>query len=202
MTAGLGSTGSRSGDASGPASGNALTWVRRRRWVRVMRRRLDISPLPFLQPDGVMYRLLEDGCLVPVTLGFGSDFDEDGVQEPFLPTRSPLGTVQDYVARARYLAGSQAESPRDGSGQSSPTSAWRAIAKLERATTELRQGMLSGFHVSDKLWLRLIIASSDDSDHERKTQAEVLLNAYSRDLDRRRLAAGTLGLRIPNDCKP
>jgi len=36
----------------------------------------------------------------------------------------------------------------------------------------------------------------DDSDVERKTQAEVLLNAYSRELERRRLAAGAQGLLI------
>ncbi len=33
-----------------------------------------------------------------------------------------------------------------------------------------------------------------DNDPERKTQAEVLLNAYSRELERRRLAAGAQGL--------
>jgi hypothetical protein len=33
-----------------------------------------------------------------------------------------------------------------------------------------------------------------DEDSERKTQAEVLLNAYSRELERRRLAAGAQGL--------
>ncbi len=33
-----------------------------------------------------------------------------------------------------------------------------------------------------------------DDDSERKTQAEVLLNAYSRELDRRRLAADAEGL--------
>jgi hypothetical protein len=33
-----------------------------------------------------------------------------------------------------------------------------------------------------------------DDDAERKTQAEVLLNAYSRELERRRLDAGAQGL--------
>lgn len=33
-----------------------------------------------------------------------------------------------------------------------------------------------------------------DDDSERKIQAEVLLNAYSRELERRRLSAGALGL--------
>jgi hypothetical protein len=35
---------------------------------------------------------------------------------------------------------------------------------------------------------------SGDEDVERKTQAEVLLNAYSRELERRRLNAGANGL--------
>jgi len=35
-----------------------------------------------------------------------------------------------------------------------------------------------------------------DDDPDRKLQAEVLLNAYSRDLERRRLAAGAQGLSI------
>lgn len=38
-----------------------------------------------------------------------------------------------------------------------------------------------------------------DDDVERKTQAEVLLNAYSRELERRRLAAGAQGLLISGD---
>jgi hypothetical protein len=41
------------------------------------------------------------------------------------------------------------------------------------------------------------VAYLGDSDSERKTQAEVLLNAYSRELERRRLAAGAQGL-LPN----
>jgi len=40
------------------------------------------------------------------------------------------------------------------------------------------------------------VAIVDDEDIERKTQAEVLLNAYSRELERRRLAAGAQGLLI------
>lgn len=43
--------------------------------------------------------------------------------------------------------------------------------------------------------------SIDDDDSERKTQAEVLLNAYSRELERRRLAAGAQGLLISGDGK-
>jgi hypothetical protein len=35
---------------------------------------------------------------------------------------------------------------------------------------------------------------TEDDETERKTQAEVLLNTYSRDLERRRLSAGARGL--------
>jgi hypothetical protein len=35
---------------------------------------------------------------------------------------------------------------------------------------------------------------TEEEDTERKTQAEVLLNTYSRDLERRRLSAGAQGL--------
>ena len=41
-----------------------------------------------------------------------------------------------------------------------------------------------------------------DDDSERKTQAEVLLNAYSRELERRRLAAGAQGLLISGNGAP
>jgi hypothetical protein len=43
--------------------------------------------------------------------------------------------------------------------------------------------------------------SAEDDDVERKTQAEVLLNAYSRELERRRLAAGAQGLLISGQGK-
>lgn len=40
------------------------------------------------------------------------------------------------------------------------------------------------------------VANIDDEDAERKLQAEVLLNAYSRELERRRSAATSSGLTI------
>ena len=42
----------------------------------------------------------------------------------------------------------------------------------------------------------MFFISLGDEDAERKIQAEVLLNTYSRDLERRRLAAGAQGLLI------
>lgn len=110
--------------------------------MRVMRRRLDIPPLPFLEPDGVMYHFTMDGELVPyMESGNNSFVNEDGQEMGSMPsTGLSSSSAQDYVARARYLAGNNTESV---GVPSSPVEARRAIAKLERATTELRQGMLS-----------------------------------------------------------
>ncbi|KAJ6516018.1 hypothetical protein C8R45DRAFT_1087145 [Mycena sanguinolenta] len=162
-----------SGASSSSHSRSPLTWVRRRRWVRVLRRRLDIPPLPFLEPDGAMYHLDADGTLIPFVGDAPNDGTGDNEGQELGSMRTTLvSSAQDYVARARYLVGTQSSD----SSLESAVEARRAIAKLERATTELRQGLLG------------------DEDAERKLQAEVLLNAYSRDLERRRLAAGARGL--------
>jgi hypothetical protein len=134
-------SGQSSSRASGSRSGSLgpLSWVRRRRWVRVMRRRLDIPPLPFLQPDGAMYHFTIAGEMVPFMESSNSFADQEG-QELGTMSSTGLSSAQDYVGRARYLAGNNTEF------HGVPTSsieARRAIAKLERATTELRQGMLS-----------------------------------------------------------
>ncbi|KAF7352895.1 Ankyrin unc44 [Mycena venus] len=175
---GLGGGASSSRRSSGASSSTShsrspLTWVRRRRWVRVLRRRLDIPPLPFLEPDGGMYHLDADGTLIPFVDEAHNDGHGDGEGQELGSMRATvISSAQDYVARARYLVGTQASD----SSLESAVEARRAIAKLERATMELRQGLLG------------------DEDAERKLQAEVLLNAYSRDLERRRLAAGARGL--------
>jgi len=144
VTAGLGSPGrshtSRAGSSFSTVS--AQLWVRRRRWVRVMRRRLDIPPLPFLEPDGAMYHLAEDGAMIPYIEEHQSDLGEDG-QELGAMQSTALSSAQDYVARARYLVGNQARDADANSDAVSAIDARRAIAKLERATTELRQGILS-----------------------------------------------------------
>lgn len=146
VTAGLASPsrdngrgGSRSSSSSVPSHMN--TWVRRRRWVRVMRRRL-FPPLPFMEPNGAMYDLAHDGSLIPHV----SDGErEGGVEEgqelgPMRPNR--LSSAQDYVARARYLVGNLSESNDEAR---SGVETRRAIAKLERATSELRREILSKF---------------------------------------------------------
>ncbi|KAH9843911.1 FYVE-domain-containing protein [Rhodofomes roseus] len=181
VSAGFGGSRSRSGSAASSSSrspsnsSGSQNWVRRRRWVRVMRRRLDIPPLPFLQPDGQLYHLTAEGTLIPYVENDDDNFSDGDGQELSSMPRSGL-SGQDYVARARYLAGTQYSDSDSPNGTQSALDARRSIAKLERATSELRQGILG------------------DMDIERKTQAEVLLNAYSRELDRRRLAAGAQGL--------
>jgi hypothetical protein len=138
MTVGLTSPSGRGG-ASGSVNTHPHKWVRRRRWVRVMRRRLDVPPMPFLQPDGNMYHLAEDGTLIPYFQEEEIDSGGADGQEMGAMPASALGSANDYVARARYLAGTP-HPDADGSG--SALDARRAIAKLERATTELRQGVL------------------------------------------------------------
>jgi hypothetical protein len=144
MTAGLGSPGRSHTSRGGSSSSNASpqSWVRRRRWVRVMRRRLDIPPLPFLEPDGAMYHLGADGVMIPYIEEYQSDLGEDG-QELGTMQSTALSSAQDYVARARYLVGNQSRDADANSDAVSAVDARRAIAKLERATTELRQGILS-----------------------------------------------------------
>ncbi|KAG9034060.1 hypothetical protein FRB95_013829 [Tulasnella sp. JGI-2019a] len=173
-------SGSSTPRGNGAASTHASTsWARRRRWVRVMRRRLDIPPLPFLQPDGHMYHLSEDGTWVPVADAPSSptaDGSEGGQELGSMPPTF-LSASKDYVARARYLADSpQTESTEPASSNLDAANVKRAINKLERAVTELRSGMFG------------------DEDQERRTQAEVLLNTYSRELERMRLSAGAEGL--------
>ena len=107
-----------------------------------MRRRLDIPPLPFMQPDGGMYLLDPDGVLIPYGEHHEDDFgDSDGQELGFMPN-SGIPSSQDYVARARYLAGTQHGDADSVITSGSALEARRAIAKLERATTELRQGIL------------------------------------------------------------
>jgi len=139
--AALSASGSGGSSRSRPGTMSAYSWVRRRRWVRVMRRRLDIPPLPFLGPDGEYHHWLNDGTTVPFEDTVNS-FGEFEGQELLVVANNPFSAAQDYVARARYLAGPQVGYPEALDQLNSVVEARRAIAKLERATTELRQGIL------------------------------------------------------------
>lgn len=127
------------------------TWVRRRRWIRVLRRRLDIPPLPFLQADGLRYYLSAEGTLIPAEDDSHAMTTDGNGQE--LGTFSTEMGGQDYVSRARYLAGTQRKGSisiglldSNGAGVDgevvSAADLKRAIGRLERATIELRSGML------------------------------------------------------------
>ncbi|KAA1466234.1 ankyrin, partial [Dentipellis sp. KUC8613] len=189
IAAGLTASGSSGRTRSRSNSAQSQSWVRRRRWVRVMRRRLDIPPLPFLEPDGNMYHWLPDGTMVPFaetiedfhdTSGGGGGDGEEGQELAVIPN-IPFSSSQDYVSRARYLAGVNDDETEVNVEGDSALEARRAIAKLERATMELRHGI------------------AGDDDLERRTHAEVLLHAYSRELDRRKSAADSKGLLIAGD---
>lgn len=176
VAAGFGGSSSRNASLSSPIPGRTTpTWVRRRRWVRIMRRRLDIPPLPYLEPDGAMYHLDSDGTLIPYVEEPQQDTSGSEGQELGAMSSSFFSAAQDYVGRARYLVGNTHRDD-DENNPNSAVDIRRIIAKLERATEELRAGILS------------------DEDVDRRRQAEVLLNTYSRELERRRLAAGAQGL--------
>jgi hypothetical protein len=193
----------RRSSTSSSSSGSiraAQTWVRRRRWVRVMRRRLDIPPLPYLEPDGSMYHLAADGTLIPFIQDSTSDYGDSDGQELESMRSTLLSSAQDYVSRARYLVGTRSQDDME-SVIVSAVEVRRTIAKLGRAIAELRQGILSECDLAygwfEELSLTfLLLTGSGDDDVDRKTQAEVLLNAYSRELERRRLSAGAQGLLI------
>ena len=146
--AALGASGSGGSLGSRPGAMSAHSWVRRRRWVRVMRRRLDIPPLPFLGPDGKFHHWLNDGTMVPFEDTVGNFGESEGQELSIIPS-NPLSAAQDYVARARYLAGPQVGDSEALDQLNSAVEARRAIANLECATMELREGIL-GTHQSGR----------------------------------------------------
>ncbi|KAM6495758.1 hypothetical protein JOM56_008464 [Amanita muscaria] len=148
------------------SGGAAHSWVRRRRWS-----------------NGCMYELASDGTLVLYTEQANEEPHADGGQELSTMAPSFLVNAKDYVARARYLVGNQISDAEVGYPSSTAAESRRSITKLERATTELRQGILA----------------TGDEDSDRKTQAYVLLNVYGRELERLRLAATARGWSTVDD---
>lgn len=141
VAAGFGASSSGSLSSSNPNRAHP-SWVRRRRWVRVMRRRLDIPPLPFLEPDGAMYYLDVDGSLIPYTEEPRDRINSEGQELESFAHSNLTSPRRDYVARARYLVGNQSQTNDAGTSASAAMEVRRAIAKLERATMELREGIL------------------------------------------------------------
>lgn len=107
-----------------------------------MRRRLDIPPLPFLNPDGTMYHLNFDGTLIPYKEDtITTSYEDEGQELAPMPSTS-RSVAQDYVARARYLVGNQSQDSNANASSLSALEARRTVVKLERAVSELRQGLL------------------------------------------------------------
>ena len=132
-------------DNSSSSNRRHPVWVRRRRWVRIMRRRLDIPPSPFLEPDGAMYHLNFDGTLIPYKEDIFIAPDEDGGQELTTIPSTSGSVARDYVARARYLVGNQSQDSDANAFSPSALETRRTVVKLERAVSELRQGLLGEF---------------------------------------------------------
>ncbi|GAA5890302.1 hypothetical protein JCM8208_002772 [Rhodotorula glutinis] len=146
--------------ATGGGSGGGRKFVRRRRWVRLMRRRLDL-------PD----------------FGYGGapSSASAGAQEGGEREQEDEMRGMDYRARARFLAGagryraSDAASVRSGmSAVDEPLEAVeeeegraelrKLAARLERAADELRRGM------------------GEDEDDERRREAQDELEAFLHEL--------------------
>lgn len=84
-----------------------------------------------------------EGHFIPYSDDHHSDF-EDGDGQELAPMQSNFfSSTQDYVGRARYLVGTQSRDTDPTTMSAIDTR--RAIAKLERATMELRQGLLRTF---------------------------------------------------------
>ncbi|CBQ72642.1 conserved hypothetical protein [Sporisorium reilianum SRZ2] len=155
-------------------------WVRRRRWIRVLRRRLDIEFGDDLEAcEGVGSADMEH--VIPSndsdTRGGGSHGLSTAAimaaQEAAKLECSQLGPDADYVSRAKALAGSSAASgatPADALGDDRDELA-RRIARLVMAITELR-------------------AAFDDDDVERRSRAEELRKEYTLQLGQLREATG------------
>ena len=142
VSAGFGRPSNLTNSSSSSPSRGYPTWVRRRRWVRIMRRRWDIPPLPFLNPDGTMYHLNFDGALIPYKENsFTAPYEDEGQELTSMPSTSQ-SVAQDYVARARYLVGNQSQDSNANTSSLSALEARRTVVKLERAVSELRQGLL------------------------------------------------------------
>ncbi|KAM0756078.1 hypothetical protein T439DRAFT_351802 [Meredithblackwellia eburnea MCA 4105] len=143
-------------------------WVRRRRWLRVMKRRLDVPAW-----GGLLYGAEHQN-------GLGGDFEGSSAESskgPDVPD-SPSPNA-DYLVRAQFLAGahhfttSNLNSASDRSSIRSGKTALgnidreldkaelrKAAARLERATDELRTGTVS------------------DENAERRRKAEDQLEAF------------------------
>jgi hypothetical protein len=116
-----------------------------------------MPPLPFLELDGAMYHLNFDGTLIPYQENTSNAPDGvEGQELTTIPSTSRLA-VQDYVAKARYLVGNQSQDSDMNAFSPSALEVRRTVVKLERAISELREGLLGGFAISSTFhWYSLL----------------------------------------------
>lgn len=111
-------------------------WVRRRRWVRVMKRRLDVAAWGYDKPNRE-----------------GDAAADEQLDAASAPSEAPNPNA-DYLVRAQFLAGNHRFSASDrgsvrsgktveqGDGDLDRVELRKVAARLERATDELRAGTL------------------------------------------------------------
>ncbi|PWN42649.1 hypothetical protein IE81DRAFT_117310 [Ceraceosorus guamensis] len=158
----------------------ATGWVRRRRWVRVMRRRLDIEIGDELEAAELAHfsaTLTATGGTNGPSGRPGATFSSVAVIEAEQAAREAclaLGPSADYLARSKALAGESAaagSTPADALGEG-VDELRRRIARLDLAVAELRASAFS------------------DEDADRRSHAEDMLKEYTLQLGQLRQAAG------------
>lgn len=144
-------------------------WVRRRRWVRVMRRRLDIE-------FGDELEAAELSALSSEATQLHADLSSSAArsaQEAAQAACASLPPDADYVAKATALAGAEdGATPADVMGDMSPQALQSRIIRLELAIEELRG------------------SAFDDEDVDRRSRAEGLLKEFTLQVSQLRQAAG------------
>lgn len=151
----------------------ATGWVRRRRWVRVMRRRLDIQVGDELEAAELAHLSASVGSYGASLGGLTSAVVIQAEQEARQQCAA-LGASADYVARAQALAGpdaSEGVTPADLMGQGVDELRKR-IARFDLAVAELRASAFA------------------DENTDRRSRAEDLLKEYTLQLGQLKQAAG------------
>lgn len=145
-------------------------WVRRRRWVRVMRRRLDIAFNDDL--EATEQNSTTRSTQSPSTTESQRVFESSIVLQAQADARNDAqkeGPDADYMRRARAMAGS---TNGDTFTDMDENELQRRLTRIELAITELRQHAFS------------------DADGERQQRAEELLKQYTIRMGQLRQATG------------
>lgn len=168
------------GQSSNDQEAVATGWVRRRRWVRVLRRRLDIEFGDELEAAEQAFSQLSVSHSSSQTAGVLVSAAVVAAQQEARQECADLGASADYLARAKALAGATSSgiTPADvmnshGEGQDHDhDEIKKRIARLDLAVLELRTHAFV------------------DDDADRQVLAEDLLKEYTLQLGQFKQAAG------------